>query len=235
MMSKHIGIVACSAEGAALCYRTICMEGANFLGRHNHPEVSMHTFPLSEYMRYIERNSWEEVADIMLSSVYKLAKVGADFAICPDNTIHQVFDLVVKESPIPWLHIAREVVTEAKQKDYKCLGILGTQYLMDGPVYSSEITAVGLKSMIPEEKDRKKINKIIFEELVNAHFTSEALVYFKGVINVLKNKGCDAVVLGCTEIPLLINQVDSSLPTLDSTRILAKAALKKAISDTSYQ
>jgi len=159
MMSNHIGIVACSAEGAALCYRTICMEGANFLGKYNHPEVTMHTFLLSEYMRYIERNNWDVVADIMLSSVYKLAKAGADFAICPDNTIHQVFDLVVRESPIPWLHIAREVVTEAKQKDYKCLGILGTQYLMEDPVYSSKITAVGLQSMIPKKKIGKRLIK----------------------------------------------------------------------------
>jgi aspartate racemase len=232
-MSKHIGIVACSAEGAALCYRTICMEGTALLGRHAHPEVTMHTFSLSEYMRYIEKGDWENVADLMLSSVSKLAKVGADFAICPDNTIHQAFDLVVKESPIPWLHIAEEVVAEAKRKEYKCLGILGTQYLMEGPVYPSKITATGIEYMIPEVKDRERINQIIFDELINARFTSEALVYFKGVINELKNKGCDAVILGCTEIPLLVTQENSSLPVLDSTRLLARAALKKAISSTS--
>jgi aspartate racemase len=232
-MSKHIGIVACSAEGAALCYRTICMEGTALLGRHAHPEVTMHTFSLSEYMRYIEKGDWENVADLMLSSVSKLAKVGADFAICPDNTIHQAFDLVVKESPIPWLHIAEEVVAEAKRKEYKCLGILGTQYLMEGPVYPSKITATGIEYMIPEVKDRERINQIIFDELINARFTSEALVYFKGVINELKNKGCDAVILGCTEIPLLVTQENSSLPILDSTRLLARAALKKAISSTS--
>jgi len=206
-VSKHIGIVGCSAEGAALCYRTICKEGTNLLGRHTHPEVTMHTFSLSEYMRYIERGDWEGVAGLMLSSVSKLAKVGADFAICPDNTIHQAFDLVVKESRIPWLHIAQEVATEAKQKNYKCLGILGTRYLMEGPVYPAKITAVGIEYMIPEIKDRERINKIIDE---------------------LKGKGCDAVVLGCTEIPLLINQENSSLPILDSTRLLARAALKEA-------
>jgi aspartate racemase len=87
--------------------------------------------------------------------------------------------------------------------------------------------------MIPEVKDRERINQIIFDELINARFTSEALVYFKGVINELKNKGCDAVILGCTEIPLLVTQENSSLPILDSTRLLARAALKKAISSTS--
>ena len=233
MHSKHIGIVACSAEGAALCYRTICIEGANLLGRYTHPEIIMHTFPLCEYMRYIEKGDWENVADLMLSSVSKLAKVGANFAICPDNTIHQAFDLVVNKSPIPWLHIAQEVVAEAKRKEYKRLGILGTRYLMEGPVYPSKITATGIEYMIPEIKDRERINQIIFDELIYARFTSETLVYFKGVIDELKNKGCDAVVLGCTEIPLLITQEDSSLPILDSTRLLARAALKKAISSTS--
>lgn len=193
----------------------------------------MHTFPLSEYMRYIEKGDWENVADLMLSSVSKLAKVGADFAICPDNTIHQAFDLVVNKSPIPWLHIAQEVAAEAKRKEYKCLGVLGTRYLMEGPVYPSKITAVGIEHMIPEVKDRERINQIIFDELVNARFTSEALVYFKEIINELKNKGCDAVILGCTEIPLLVTQENSPLPILDSTRLLARAALKKAISSIS--
>ena len=227
-MSKHIGIVACSAEGAALCYRTICKEGTNVLGKHNHPEISMHTFPLSEYMKYIEKGEWEGVADIMLSSVRKLAKIGADFAICPDNTIHQAFEQVTRESPIPWLHIAEEVVVEAKKSNYQCLGILGTQFLMEGPVYSSKISSSGIGYMIPDEKNRLGINQIIFDELVNAIFTPQALSYFKGVINKLKNKGCDSVVLGCTEIPLLVTKDNSPLPILDSTRILARAALKRA-------
>jgi len=227
-MPKHIGIVACSAEGAALCYRTICKEGTNVLGKHNHPEISMHTFSLSEYMKYIKKGEWEGVADIMLSSVRKLAKIGADFAICPDNTIHQAFEQVTRESPIPWLHIAEEVVVEAKKSNYQCLGILGTQYLMEGPVYSSKISSSGIGYMIPDEKDRLGINQIIFDELVNAIFTPQALSYFKGVINKLKNKGCDSVVLGCTEIPLLVTKDNSPLPILDSTRILAKAALRRA-------
>ena len=230
-MSKHIGIVACSAEGAALCYRTICKEGTNVLGKHNHPEISMHNFPLSEYMKYIEIGEWEGVADIMLTSVRKLAKIGADFAICPDNTIHQAFEQVTRKSPIPWLHIAEEVVVEAKKNNYQCLGILGTQFLMEGPVYSSKISSSGIGYMIPDEKNRLGINQIIFDELVNAIFTPQALSYFKGVINKLKNKGCDSVVLGCTEIPLLVTKDNSPLPILDSTRILARAALKRATNE----
>ena len=227
-MTKHVGIVACSAEGAALCYRTICIEGANLMGRYAHPEVTIHTFSLSQYMRYIEAGDWEAVARLMLSSVAKLAQVGADFAICPDNTIHQAFDLVVKKSPIPWLHIAEEVAAEAKRQNYKCVGVLGTRFLMESPVYPTKLTAVGIEHRIPGVKDRERINEIIFDELVYGRFSSGARAYFNEVISRLKNQGCDAVILGCTEIPLLVTQESSPLPTLDSTRLLARAALKEA-------
>lgn len=227
-MTKHIGIVACSAEGAALCYRTICTEGPNLLGKYAHPEVTMHTFSLAEYMRYIEAGDWENVAGLMLASAAKVAKAGANFAICPDNTCHQAFDLVVGKSPIPWLHIAEEVAAEAKRQNYKCLGVLGTRFLMEGPVYRAKLGAVGIGHQIPEVEDRERINEIIFEELVCGRFSSESRNYFTEVISKLKSRGCDAVVLGCTEIPLLVTQESSSLPILDSTRLLARAALREA-------
>ncbi|GAG73367.1 unnamed protein product [marine sediment metagenome] len=233
-MVKHIGIVACSAEGAALCYKTICIEGENFMGRYGHPEVTMHTHSLSEYIRYIETGDWESVANLMLSSVNKLTKIGVDFAICPDNTIHQAFDLVIKKSPIPWIHIADSVIDEAKNKNYKCLGVLGTRFLMEGSVYSTKFATAGIDYKIPKMKDKNKINNIIFNELVYGNFVADSRNYFKKVIDRLKNEGCDAVVLGCTEIPLLIDKKDSSLPTLDSTRLLARAALRRAISTTPY-
>lgn len=227
-MVQHIGIVACSAEGAALCYRTICIEGAAHLGRHAHPEVTMHTYPLSEYMHYIERDDWEGVAHLMVSSVKKVAQAGAHFAICPDNTIHQAYDSVIKKSPIPWLHIAEEVGKEAKHHSYTCVGILGTTFLMEGPVYK-KLLPMGIDYKIPEKKDRERINDIIFDELVYGKFLSTSRHYFNKVIKTLGEKGCDAVVLGCTEIPLLVIPHESPLPVLDSTRLLARAALKKAV------
>jgi len=229
-MTKHIGIVACSAEGAALCYRTICTEAPRLMGRYAHPEVTMHTHSLADYMRAIEAKDWEGVAGLMISSAKKVASVGAEFAICPDNTIHQAFDLAVKQSPIPWLHIAEVVAEEAKRHGYQYLGVLGTRYLMEGPVYPGKLSAAGIRHRIPEKADRERINEIIFDELVAGIFTAASRIYFSKVINKLKKEGCDAVVLGCTEIPLLITQKESSLPVLDSTRLLARAALRKAIS-----
>jgi aspartate racemase len=228
-MPQHIGIVACSAEGAALCYRTINLEGGLLLGRHDHPEVSMHTHALSRYMEHIERDDWAGVAELMLSSAGKLAKAGADFFICPDNTIHQALDMVVPRSPRPWLHIAEEVASEAKKKGYKRLAVLGTRYLMEGPVYPEKLKAAGLEHRIPGAADREKINRITFDELVNGQFKPKSLAYFIEVIRIMARDGCDAVVLGCTEFPLLVTPDSSPLPTLDSTRLLARAAVMKAI------
>ncbi len=226
---KHIGIVACSAEGAALCYRTICTEAPALLGRYAHPEVTMHTFNFADYMRYIEAEDWRGIADLMLASAGKVAGAGAELAICPDNTIHQAFDLFIDKSPVPWLHIAEVVAEEVKKNGYRRLGVLGTRFLMEGPVYREKLDAAGIENMIPEKEDRERINTVIFDELVAGVFTEASRCYFGGVIGWLKSKGCDAVVLGCTEIPLIVTPESSPLPVLDSTRLLARAALKKAI------
>ena len=224
-MPKHIGIVACSYEGAALCYRTICNEGSKFMGEHSHPEVSLHNHPLSDYMKFISVGDWKGVADIMLSSSEKLFKTGADFLITPDNTIHQAFPFVLERSPLPWLHIAEEVARAAEKNSCVKLGILGTRFLMEGPVYPEILNARGIDYTIPSEENRVKINDIIFNQLVYGIITEPSKKYFLKIVDELRSEGCDAVVLGCTEIPLIVLPEESSLPVLDSTRILARAAL----------
>jgi aspartate racemase len=226
---KHIGIVAGSAEGAALCYRTICLESPAIMGEHNHPEITMNSVPMAEHMPHIRANNWEAVAELLAASAHKVAKAGADFAICPDNTYHQSFKYLIPLSPIPWLHIAGAVAEEAHRLGYRRLGILGTKYLMEGPVYPGALEEFGIESKIPDETDREKINEIIFKELVNGIFPETSRLYFNEVTEKLKTRGCDAVVLGCTEIPLIVRPDDAPLPTLDSTRLLARAALRRAI------
>ena len=199
------------------------------LGRHEHPEVSLHSFSLAKYMKRVDAGDWAGVAELILASAERLARAGADFLICPDNTIHQAFDLVEHRSPRPWLHIAREVAAEAKRRDFRRVAVLGTRYLMEGPVYPLALKAAGIDFRIPGAEQRQRINQIIFDELVNGQFLPQSLAYFVEVIQSLKEQGCDAVVLGCTEIPLLVAPQSSPLPALDSTRLLAKAALRKAI------
>ncbi len=227
---QHIGIVGCSAEGAALCFRTICAESAPLLGPHAHPEVSMHTPPLIDYVACLERGDWPGVADLMAASADKLAAIGADFLICPDNTIHAAMPLVAPRTSLPWLHIAEVVVDAALAQGFRRLGLLGTRWLVDSEVYPDKAESKGLLIVRPTPGERDAINRIIMDELTYADIRPASRAVFQQVIERLKaDEGCDAVVLGCTEIPLIINDGNSALPTLDSTRLLARAAIQRAI------
>ncbi len=229
-MTQHIGIVACSAEGAALCYRTVCTAGAALLGPYAHPEVSLHSQSLADYMACIYRDDWQGVGELMLASAEKLATIGADFLICPDNTIHQALPFIEALSPLPWLHIAEVAATDAAARGFRRLGITGTRWLVDSEIYPDKLIAHGLAHLRPTVEEREEINRLIMDELVYGIFAPEQVAYFQQVIGRMKDHGCDAVILGCTEIPLILNDTNSPLPTLDSTRLLAQAALKRAIS-----
>src|SRR5215470_7993493 len=228
-MPSHIGIVACSAEGAALCYQTICIEGAALLGPHAHPEVSMHTHSLADYMSCLHRDDWLGVGELMLASAEKLARIGADFLICPDNTIHQALPHIEGRSPLPWLHIAEVAAGEAAARGFKRLGLTGTRWLVESEVYPQKLAARGLDYLRPTAAEREATNRIIVEELVYGVFKPEAVEIFQRVIGRMQAEGCDAVLLACTEIPLIMNDGNSPLPTLDTTRLLARAALRRAV------
>jgi aspartate racemase len=227
-MPQHIGIVGCSAEGAALCYRTLCVEGAALLGPHAHPEVSMHTHSLADYVDCLERGDIEGVGALMLASAEKLARIGADFLICPDNTIHQALPMIRSRSPLPWLHIAEVVAAEAVAHGFRRLALTGTRWLVESEVYPEKLAAYGLACLRPTTDERAEIDRLIMDELVRSVFRPESVAYFRSVIGRMKEEGCDAVILGCTEIPLIINDGNAGLPTLDSTRLLARAALRRA-------
>lgn len=228
-MSKHIGIVGCSAEGAALCYRTICEEGAHALGAYAHPEVTLHTPSLARYVDCLNGGDLAGVAELMLASARKLAAAGADFLICPDNTIHQAFELMAPRSPLPWLHIADVVAAEAAARGFRRVGLTGTRWLVDSAVYPDRLAARGIACVRPGEDERSEINRIIMEELVPGVVKPDSVARFQAILGGLREQGCDAVILGCTEIPLIISDANSPLPTLDSTRLLARAALRRAL------
>ena len=229
MKTRHIGIVGCSAEGASLCYRTICARGATLLGPHAHPEISMHTPSLADYVACLERNDIDGVGDLMLASAEKLQRAGADFLICPDNTIHQAFDYVQSRTKLPWLHIAEVVAAEASDRGFRNIALTGTKWLVDSDVYPKKLADRGVALSRPGNEDCTEINRIIMDELVNGIFKPTAVAYLQRVIGDMKQIGCDAVILGCTEIPLIIDDSNAVLPTLDSTRLLAAAALRHAV------
>jgi aspartate racemase len=190
----------------------------------------MHTHSLATYMRGVRNGDWQDVANLMLLSANKLQKCGADFLICPDNTLHQAMDIVVRTSPLPWLHIAEVVAGLARERGFKRLGLTGTKYLVQSEVYPEKLNEVGVDYLRPGTTERDEIDRIIMDELVYGVFKPGSLAFFQRVIANFKEKACDAVVLGCTEIPLIVSDSNSPLPTLDSTRLLARAALQRALS-----
>jgi aspartate racemase len=228
-MAKHIGIVSVNYEGTTLCYRSICAEAASVMGEYQHPQITIHSFPLADYMRFVSRLDWEGVAGLLLESAERVARAGADFAICPANTTHEAFKFMRSRSPIPWLHIVETVGDAAAAQGQSKLGILGTRFLMEGNLYREVLSERGIEAVIPEPKERETINTLIFGELVKGILENSTREYFRGVVSQLAQKGCDAVVMGCTEIPLILGPEDVEVPLLDSTRLLASAALKEAL------
>jgi len=189
----------------------------------------MHTHSFGEYVRRIDRDDWRGVGELMLQSASKLADGGADFLICPDNTIHQALPDLQARSPLPWLHIAEVVASQAAQRGFHTLGLTGTRWLVESEVYPQKLLAHGLQFVRPSLEERIEIHRIIMDELVRGRFEAQSILYLQRLIEAWKTRGCDAVVLGCTEIPLIINDSNSALPTLDSTRLLARAALERAV------
>ncbi|HEX7297168.1 MAG TPA: amino acid racemase [Pyrinomonadaceae bacterium] len=228
-MAKHIGIVSVTDEGTALCYRTICREAPPLMGEYQHPQMTIHTFPLADYVPLMSSLDWEGVAELLLKSAEIVARAGADFVISPCNTAHEAFDFVKDRSPIPWLHIVEVVADAAASHGMSKLGILGTKTLMEGSLYSGILSERRIESMTPHPEQRERVNAFIFDELIHGKFKDSTREYFQSVVDDLAKRGCDAVVLGCTEIPLILEQQHTEIPLLDSTRLLAKAALHKAV------
>lgn len=236
-MSRHIGIVAVSAEGAALCYETICKEGAALMGRHLHPEITLHNLPLAKHMEFVEADDWKGLGELMARSAHKLIGAGAELLICPDNTNHLGFAEASSQVSVPWLHIAEEVAVCARDASYRKVGVLGTKFLMESDIYPTKLAAHGIDYLIPGSAARQELNDIIFDELVYGKFTPQSKSSIEIIIETLRANGCDAVILGCTELPLIVSNSDSPLPALDSTRILARAALREALApeESSHQ
>jgi aspartate racemase len=228
-MTKHIGIVSVTSGGTSLCYQSICLEADKVMGAYQHPQITIHSFSLADYMPLMLRLDWEGVAGLLLESAEKLARVGAEFVICPCNTAHEAFKFIAQRSPIPWIHIVEVVGDAAASQGMSKLGILGTTSLMEGNLYGEVLGKRGFKALTPDDEQRKRIDSFIFEELIRGSFKISTKEYFQGVVLDLARRGCDGVVMGCTEIPLILEAQDVEVPLLDSTRLLAKAALEEAL------
>jgi aspartate racemase len=232
--TKKIGIVAHSYEGGTLCFITACREGEKIMGTHLHPNIILSAVPMGLSMSAWESDNFAEIEQYLFEGVKQVAKGDADFFICPDNTAHIVLENIADKLPIPGLHIAEVVCREIKSNGWKNVGLLGTKWTMTGSVYANILEKENLTKIIPDESTRKKLNNAIFEELCQGVFKQETTDLFIDAIEVLKQKGADCVILGCTEIPLIITSENSPLPILDSTRLLAKYAVRLAFSEDDF-
>jgi aspartate racemase len=228
---KHIGILAHSADGAALCFLEMVRESARRLGEHHHPEITLSVLPMAPVLEAYDRNDLGAVKAHLTRTVSRLATSGCDFFVCPDNTAHIALEAEGAPLPLPGLHIAEIVAQRAKAEGRRCVGLLGTRWTMAGPVYPSAFARAGLDMRTPPNEDFGIVNDVIFQELCQGVTRDESRVEFLRIINDLKRSGCDAVALSCTEIPLLVTPDVSPLPTLDSTRLLAWAAVAAACGD----
>ncbi|RJO72543.1 amino acid racemase [Nocardia panacis] len=221
---RHVGILAHSVEGASLCLRTLAQEGARELGPHQHAEVTLDCVPMGRSMPLWEAGSHDEIRNILATSADRLAGAGAEFFVCPDNTAHMALECAGPELALPGLHIAEVVAEKAAAEGYRRVGVLGTKYTMTGPIYPRVLAAKAIATEIPDPDECRLIDDIIFTELCEGVFTAESRQRYLDIIERLRELGCDAVALVCTEIPLLVTPDVSPLPTLDSTRLLARAA-----------
>jgi aspartate racemase len=228
---KHCGILAHSTEGAALCFLEFCQEGVRRLGAHVYPDVTLDYIAFGRSMPAWDAGDYDSVRATLSVSAGRLARAGAEFFICPDNTAHLALERPGPDLALPGLHIADAVADQAAGEGRSRVGVLGTRYTMDSELYPRALAARGIASEIPAEGDRELINKIIFDELVNGVFTEQSRRAYLRIIADLAERGCDAVALVCTEIPLLVTPADSPLPTLDSTRLLARAGLAVGVGD----
>jgi aspartate racemase len=230
-MSLHIGIVAHSAEGATLCYRTMWLEGIRRLGAHNHPEITLTGIAMHHTLAAWESGDLQTVRRVLVEDAGKLAAAGADFFVLPDNTAHIALETPGDAFPLPCLHIAEVVAEQAARDSRKRIAVLGTEWTMTGPVYRGAFGRRGIDFEVPGEADRRMIHRVIFDELCLGIFRDESRADYVRVIQELAARGCDAVAMVCTEIPLLITPDVSPLPTLDSTRMLAVAAVEVALGE----
>jgi aspartate racemase len=228
---KHIGVLAHSADGAALCFLEMVRESARRFGEHVHPEITLSILPMASVMEAYDQGDLGTVRAHLARTASRLASAACDFFVCSDNTAHIALESDGPPFPLPGLHIGEIVAERAKSEGRRRVGLLGTRWTMTGPVYPRAFARAGLEMRTPPAEDFDLVNRVIFDELCQGMIREESRAEHLRIIRAMKDAGCDTVALCCTELPLLITPEVSPLPTLDSTRLLAQAAVAVACGD----
>ncbi|PFR52427.1 aspartate/glutamate racemase family protein [Bacillus cereus] len=227
---KTIGLIGgMSWESTTEYYRIINEEIKERLGGLHSAKCMINSVDFEEIERFQSNGDWNGAGEVLGNAAYSLQRGGADFIIICTNTMHKVVEKIKENIHIPVLHIADATAKEIKRKDIQTVGLLGTKYTMEQDFYKSSIEENHIKVMVPSEKDRDKINEVIYRELCLGKITSQSRVYYKRVIEELVQEGAQGIILGCTEIGLLIKQEDVSIPIFDTTHIHAVEAVNFAL------
>lgn len=230
-MVKHIGIVAVSPEGSALCYREIYRYATRIIGQTGHPTVTIHNEPLQRYVEAVMRDDWHAVGELLAKSAKILAAAGAEFCIVPDNLMQHGVHLAESISPIPWLTMTELVAERIARDGRRAVGLIGTKMVMYGSTYQTHLGLKGVKVLIPDGDEADTVDGIIFRELIYGVVRQESERRLVGVMQHLRDAGCEGVILGCSEAPLLIRADNAPVPVYDPTSLLAEGAVRCAVGE----
>lgn len=234
-MAKHIGIVGVSPEGAALCYQQLFRHAAVMLEPHLHPIVSMHNIPLARYVEAVRRDDWLQVGNLLRDSAERLASIGAEYCFTPDNAVQHAVQLAEANSPIPWLKMTNAVADRIQEDKRETVGVIGTKYVTMGSAYQTDLGVRGIKLVRPCDEDAATLDQIIFDELVYGIIEEESRELMMSVIRRLCDRGCEGVILGSSEAPLLITPDICDIPLYNASDIMAEQALRYAVMERAEQ
>lgn len=226
IINNTIGIIGVSSEGAAYCYTAICEESWARFSKFVQPEIILHNYSLSYYIKLLESSDKNGMSNLILSSINKLKTGGADVVICPDNSVHFAIDEVLKKTSVPLISILDIVIDECKLNNYERIGLLGTKYTMKGDFYFNALSKEGIEIITPDNKMQDLIHSIILNKLGPGQIVKRGYKTINNILGNLYSKGSNAIVLGCTELPLIISEGMSPLPLINTTRLLAKKSVE---------
>ena len=229
---KRIGLIGgLSPESTAHYYQILCREYNRQFGQLNFPEITIESLNLQTLVRCFEINDWDSVAKILLRALERLQNAGADFAAILANTPHNAYELIREESPLPIVTIMEATAAALVSDKRKRVGLLGTRPTMEYGFFQKHFQSQGIETIVPNNAHRRELDRIIWEELSHGTIRPESRTVAQSILNNLADNGAEAMILGCTELCLLIKPEDSPRPLYDTTELHAMAILGFALND----
>jgi len=229
MEAKTIGIVGITAEGASLCYRTIVAESARALPDGAHPPIAMYTGSFAALNERLSRRDWPGVGALISDSIERLVSSGAELIIMPANATHYAVDYFLPQCPVPFLSIVDVSADACVQGRYARVAVLGIGLTMTDGLYDHPLRSHGIEPMTPTPDEQAALNQIIYGEIIPARVTATTAPRIVEILAALRERGAEAAILACTELPLVISEENTPLPFIDTTRLLARTALANAL------